>query len=66
MAVLSMLTLFTIFVNVAAIVSYAGWKLGPGESAAAVVCLGLSTSYLVIFSERYARSAHLDRNNRTR
>ena len=62
---LSMLTLAITAVHAAASVSLAGWKLGPGDSAAAVVCLGLAASYLVIWSDRYSRCSHLDRNNRT-
>jgi len=66
MALLSTLTLSMIVVNVLAICLYAGWELGPTESAAIAVCLGLSTTYLVIFSDRYVQSEHPDRSNRAR
>jgi len=61
---MSSFTIGLIIVNVMAIVAYAGWELGSGESVGVVVCVGFAVDYVVHLAAHYIHSSHTDRNSR--
>ena len=61
---MSSFTIGLIIVNVMAIVAYAGWELGAGESVGVVVCVGFAVDYVVHLAAHYIHSGDADRNNR--
>jgi multidrug efflux pump subunit AcrB len=63
-ALTSSFTIGLIIVNVMAIVAYAGWELGSGESVGVVVCVGFAVDYVVHLAAHYIHSGDTDRNSR--
>ena len=57
-ALTSSFTIGLIIVNVMAIVAYANWELGSGESVGIVVCVGFAVDYVVHLAAHYIHSKH--------
>lgn len=63
-AVMAILTLYSIFVTILAILTFANWPLGIGEIMCMIIVIGLSVDNTVHLAHDYHYAPQIDRNGK--